>query len=150
MITPAVTTKDWSFKDCQDYLVELEMATSGAVMSLRLANNDFNSSQADHQITCLSNQAREVRILTLRLRQKHLDAALRGTSPSTQVHEGHDLRGAPQGTAPCRATGSEDPGGCPRFSGRLEILECSGTWAGMLVSVGRSQVYYGLDLSSTS
>jgi hypothetical protein len=43
MITPAVTTKDWSFKDCQDYLVELKMVTSGAIMSLRLANNDLTA-----------------------------------------------------------------------------------------------------------
>jgi hypothetical protein len=41
LITPAVTIKEWSFKDCHDYLVVLEMAMSGAIMSLRLANNDF-------------------------------------------------------------------------------------------------------------
>jgi hypothetical protein len=51
LITPAVTTRDWSFKDCQDYLVELEVSTSGAIMALRLANSDFNSRQNDHQIT---------------------------------------------------------------------------------------------------
>jgi hypothetical protein len=77
---------DWYFKDCQDYLVDLEMATIGAIMALRLANNDFNSSQNDHQITCLSTRAREARVMTLQLRQSHLDVMLRNASPSAQFY----------------------------------------------------------------
>ncbi len=45
LITPAVTINDWSFQDCQEYLVELEMATSRAIMALRLTGNGINSSQ---------------------------------------------------------------------------------------------------------
>jgi hypothetical protein len=127
-----VTTEDWSFKDCKDYLVELEMATSGAIMSLRLANNDFNSSQADHQITCLSARAREARILAFELRQKHLVVELRNVSPSVQVHGSLDLKDTGSQGALCsllQGTRSDNLGGlhprdqgCPRFFGRLEDL----------------------------
>jgi hypothetical protein len=96
LITPSVMTKDWSFKDCQDYLVELKMATSGAIMSLRLANNDFNSSQNDHQITCLNTWTKEARVLAFQLRQRHLDVMLGNAGPSAQVYGG--LR--PRGTEP--------------------------------------------------
>jgi hypothetical protein len=94
LITPAVTIKDWSFKDCQDYLVELEMVTSGALMTLRLANNDFNGSQNDHQITCLTSKAREVKAMTLQLKQRHLNVMLRNDSPSAQVYSSLGPRGA--------------------------------------------------------
>ncbi len=57
LITPAVTINDWSFQDCQDYLVELEMAKSGAIMALRWTGNDINSSHINHQVKCLSSQA---------------------------------------------------------------------------------------------
>jgi hypothetical protein len=46
-VTPAVTTKDWSLQNCQDYLVELEMVSSGAMMASRLTSNDINSGQVD-------------------------------------------------------------------------------------------------------
>jgi hypothetical protein len=37
-----------------------------------------------------------------------------------------------------------------RSLGSLDIVESSQKCAGVLVKAGRSQVYYGLDLSSTS
>ncbi len=44
-IMPAITTEDWSLQHCHDYLVELEMVTSGALMALRLTANDIGSNQ---------------------------------------------------------------------------------------------------------
>ena len=40
-ITSAATMEDWSLQHCHDYLVELEMVTSGALMALRLTANDM-------------------------------------------------------------------------------------------------------------
>jgi hypothetical protein len=34
-MTSAITTEDWSLQHCHDYLVELEMVTSGALMALK-------------------------------------------------------------------------------------------------------------------
>ncbi len=48
-ITSAITTEDWSLQHCQDYLVELEMVTSGALMALRLTANDIGSDQVSVQ-----------------------------------------------------------------------------------------------------
>ncbi len=86
LITPAVTINDWSLQDCQDYLVELEMATSGAIMALRWTGNDINSSQINHQVKCLSSRAREARNMTFTLRQKHLDVKLKNAGQPTQVY----------------------------------------------------------------
>jgi hypothetical protein len=125
-----VTVRDWSFKDCQDYLVELEMATRGALISLKLAHNDFNSHQVDHQITCLSARAREARTLALRLRQEHLNLVMGNTNLPTQNRENPTLgTGAARSPGTSNAQSTRDSGGmqsrrqgCPRFSGRLEDL----------------------------
>jgi hypothetical protein len=45
------------------------MATSGAIISLRLAHNDFNSEQADHQIMCLNLRKREARTVEISILQ---------------------------------------------------------------------------------
>jgi hypothetical protein len=42
-IMPAITTEDWTLQYCHDYLVELEMATSGAMIALILTANDIGS-----------------------------------------------------------------------------------------------------------
>jgi hypothetical protein len=42
-MTCDITTEDWSLQRCQDYLVELEMVTCGAMMALRLTANDISS-----------------------------------------------------------------------------------------------------------
>ncbi len=41
-MTSAITTEDWSLQHCHDYLVELEMVTSGALMALRLRSDGRN------------------------------------------------------------------------------------------------------------
>jgi hypothetical protein len=61
------------------------MATSGAIMALRLTGNDVNSSQSDHQVECLSSRAREARNMTFTLRQKHLDVKLKIAGQPTWV-----------------------------------------------------------------
>jgi hypothetical protein len=75
-VTPTVTTKDCSLQNCQDYLVELEMVASGAIMALRMNANGINSSQVDQQVECISSQAREARNMAITLRQDHLDEKL--------------------------------------------------------------------------
>jgi hypothetical protein len=103
MIKPAVMTRDRSFKDCQDYLLELVMAMSGAIMSLRLANNDFNSNQADQQTACRSPGTREARALALQLRQEHLSAVLGNTNLSAHARGSQAPDGMkPQGVGPVR------------------------------------------------
>jgi hypothetical protein len=115
-VTPAVTTKDWTLQSCQDYLVELEMVTSGAMMALRLATNDIDSDQVSQQVECISSRAREARNMALALRQKHLDEKLQIKDWPLQVFVG--MQGRVPGPGP----------GCPRkfygpqFSGRLEDL----------------------------
>jgi hypothetical protein len=137
LITPAVTMCDWSFKDCQDYLVELEMATSGALISLRLAHNNFNSNQVDHRITSLSARTKEARTMALRLRQEHLDTVMGGTCRPLRAQE--DLApgaGETRYTSTRAIGGAEDAGGvrprgqgCLWFSGWLEdIVRYKVTW----------------------
>ena len=75
-MTSAVTTEDWSLQHCHDYLVELEMVTSGALMALRLTANDIGSDQVSMQAECIGSRARKARNMALELRQKHLDAKL--------------------------------------------------------------------------
>jgi hypothetical protein len=60
LVTPVVTTRNWSLQNCQEYLVELEMVMSGAMMALRLTVNDIDSGQVDQQVECISSRAREV------------------------------------------------------------------------------------------
>jgi len=69
----------------QDYLGELEMATSGAIMALRLTVNDNNSSQID-----LNSRAREARNMTFALRQRHLDVMLKNAGQPMRIYG--DLR----------------------------------------------------------
>ncbi len=87
-VTPAVTTKDLSLQSCQDYLVELEMVTSGAMMALRLTANDINSGQVDQQVECISSRAREAKNMALALRQKRLDEKLQIKNRPLQVFIG--------------------------------------------------------------
>jgi hypothetical protein len=68
--------EDWSLQHCHDYLVELEMVTSGALMALRLTANDIGSDQVSMQAECIGSRARKARNMALELRQKHLDAKL--------------------------------------------------------------------------
>ncbi len=72
----AITTEDWSLQHCQDYLVELEMVTSGAIMALRLTVNDINSEQVSPQAEHIGSRARKAKNMALELRQKHLDEKL--------------------------------------------------------------------------
>ncbi len=52
------------------------MATSGALMALRLTANDISSEQVSPQAECIGSRARKARNMALELRQKHLDAKL--------------------------------------------------------------------------
>ena len=56
-ITCDTTTEDWSLQHCQDYLVELEMVTSGVLMALRLTANDISSEQVSQQAEHLGSKA---------------------------------------------------------------------------------------------
>ncbi len=67
-MTSAITTEDWSLQHCHDYLVELEMATSGALMALRLTANDISSDQVSLQAECIGSRARKARNMALELR----------------------------------------------------------------------------------
>jgi hypothetical protein len=70
MIATAVTIQDWSFKNCQDYLVELKVSISGTIMSLRLAN-DIDEGSMDGQVLLLTSKARDARKKALMVRQVH-------------------------------------------------------------------------------
>ncbi len=115
-ITPAITTEDWSLQQCYDYLVELEMVTSGALMALRLTENDIGSDQVSLQAECIGSRAWEARNLALELRQKHLDAKLQVKDRPMQVFLG--MQGRAPGPGPGRRGGYDGP----QFSGRLEEL----------------------------
>ena len=56
-MTCDITTEDWSLQRCQDYLVELEMVTCGAMMALRLTANDISSEQVSQQAEHLGSKA---------------------------------------------------------------------------------------------
>ena len=60
-MTCDITTEDWSLQRCQDYLVELEMATCGAMMALRLTDNDIGSERVSQQVEHLSSVPRHER-----------------------------------------------------------------------------------------
>ncbi len=76
-MTCDITTEDWSLERCQDYLVELEMATCGAMMALRLTDNDICSERVSQQVEHLSSKAREAKNMALELRQKQSSASWR-------------------------------------------------------------------------
>jgi hypothetical protein len=115
-ITGDTTTEDWSLQYCQDYLVELEMVTSGALMALRLTANDISSEQVSQQAEHLGSKAREAKNMALELRQKHLDAKLQVKDRPARVRQ--EAMGGTSGPGPGRWRGY-----CgPRFSGRLEDL----------------------------
>jgi hypothetical protein len=95
-MTSAVTTEDWSLQHCHDYLVELEMATSGALMALRLTANDIGSDQVSMQAECIGSRARKARNMALELRQKHLDAGQRQTGAGVPRDTGWDLWSRPR------------------------------------------------------
>jgi hypothetical protein len=108
-VTPAITTKDWTLQSCQDYIVELEMVTSRAMMALRLTANDIDSDQVSQQVECISSRGREARNMALALRQKHLDEKLQIKDQPLQVFVGMQGRvpgpgpGRPQGVLSSRA-----------------------------------------------
>ncbi len=115
-VTPAVTTEDWTLQYCQDYLVELEMVTSGAMMALRLTANNIGSNQVSQQVECISSRAREARNMALELRQRHLDEKLQIKDRPMQVFVG--MQGRMPGPGPGQPRGYDGP----QFSGRLEDL----------------------------
>ncbi len=86
-MTSAITTEDWSLQHCHDYLVELEMVTSGALMALRLTANDISSEQVSPQAECIGSRARKARNMALELRQKHLDASCRSRTDQPECSE---------------------------------------------------------------
>ena len=86
-MTSAITTDDWSLQHCHDYLVELEMVTSGALMALRLTANDISSEQVSPQAECMGSRARKARNMALELRQKHLDAKLLSRTDQPECSE---------------------------------------------------------------
>ncbi len=87
-VTPEVTTQDWTLQSCQDYLVELEMVTSGAMMALRLTANDIESDQVSQQVECISSRARQARNMAFALRQRNLDEKLQVKDRPLQVFVG--------------------------------------------------------------
>jgi hypothetical protein len=92
------------------------MATSGALMALRLTANDIGSDQVSQQAECIGSRAREARNMALELRQKHLDAKLQVKDRPMQVFLG--MQGRAPGPGPGRQGGYDGP----QFSGRLEDL----------------------------
>jgi hypothetical protein len=115
-ITPVITTEDWPLQYCHDYLMELEMATSGALMALRLTANDIGRDQVSQQAECIGSRAREAKNMALELRQKHLDAKLQIKDRPMQTFVG--MQGRVPGPGPGRHKGYDGP----QFSGRLEDL----------------------------
>jgi hypothetical protein len=115
-MTSAITTEDWSLQHCHDYLVELEMATSGALMALRLTANDISSDQVSPQAECIGSRARKARNMALELRQKHLDAKLQVKDRPARVFQ--ETLGGTSGPGPGGWKGYSGP----QFSGRLEDL----------------------------
>jgi hypothetical protein len=69
MITPAIKIQDWLFNHCQDYLVDMEMVVSVAIMSLRLAHSDINEGSTDCNMIHLESGVRDARTIALKLRQ---------------------------------------------------------------------------------
>ena len=113
-MTCDITTEDWSLQRCQDYLVELEMVTCGAMMALRLTANDISSERVSQQAEHLGSKAREAKNMALELRQKHLDAKLQVKDRPARAFQ--EVMGGTSGPGPGRWRGY-----CgPRFSGRLE------------------------------
>jgi hypothetical protein len=115
-MTSAITTEDWSLQHCHDYLVELEMATSGTLMALRLTVNDISSDQVSPQAECIGSRARKARNMALELRQKHLDAKLQVKDRPARVFQ--ETLGGTFGPGPGGWKGYSGP----QFSGRLEDL----------------------------
>jgi hypothetical protein len=113
-MTSAITTDNWSLQHCHDYLVELEMLTSGALMALRLTANDISSEQVSPQAECIGSRARKARNMALELRQKHLDAKLQVKDRPARV-----FRETMGGTS---GPGSWKGYSGLQFSGRLEDL----------------------------
>jgi hypothetical protein len=116
LMTSAVTTEDWSLQHCHDYLVELEMVTSGALMALRLTVNDIGSDQVSMQAECIGSWARKARNMALELRQKHLDAKLQVKDRPARAFQ--EALGGTSGPGP-GGWGRYDG---PQFSSRLEDL----------------------------
>jgi hypothetical protein len=115
-MTSAITTEDWSLQHCQDYLVELEMVTSGALMALRLTANDISSEQVSPQAEHLGSRARKARNMALELRQRHLDAKLQVKDRPARTFQ--ETMGGTSGPGPGRWRGYSGP----QFSGLLEDL----------------------------
>ncbi len=113
-MTSAITTEDWSLQHCQDYLVELEMVTSGAMMALRLTANDINSEQVSPQAEHLGSRARKAKNMALELRQKHLDAKLQVKDRPARTFQ--ETMGGTSGPGPGRWRGYSGL----QFSGLLE------------------------------
>jgi hypothetical protein len=115
-MTSAITAEDWSLQHCHDYLVELEMVTSGALMALRLTANDIGSDLVSMQAECIGSRAREARNMALELRQKHLDTKLQVKDRPARVFQ--EALGGTSGPGSGGWRGYDGP----QFSGRLEDL----------------------------
>ncbi len=119
-MTSAITIEDWLWllQHCHDYLVELEMVTSGALMALRLTANDISSEQVSPQAECIGSRARKARNMALELRQKHLDMKLQVKDRPARVFR--EALGGTSGPGP----GSWKGYSGPQFSvsSRLEDL----------------------------
>jgi hypothetical protein len=115
-MTSAITTEDWSLQHCQDYLVELEMVTSGAIMALRLTVNDIDSEQVSPQAEHIGSRARKAKNMALELRQKHLDEKLQVKDRPARTFQ--ESMGGTSGPGPGRWRGYSGP----QFSGLLEDL----------------------------
>jgi hypothetical protein len=115
-MTNALTTEDWLLQHCHDYLVELEMVTSGALMALRLTANDIGSDQVSMQAECIGSRARKARNMALELRQKHLDAKLQVKDRPVRAFQ--ETLGGTSGPGPGGWGGYDGP----QFPGRLEDL----------------------------
>jgi len=90
--------------------------TCGAMMALRLTDNDISSERVSQQAEHLSSKAREAKNMALELRQKHLDAKLQVKDRPARAFQ--EVTGGTSGPGPGRWKGY-----CgPRFSGQLEDL----------------------------
>ncbi len=63
-----------------------EMATSGAMMALRLTANYIGSDQVSQQAECIGSRAREARNMALELRQKHQFMIMGGWGTCTALY----------------------------------------------------------------
>ena len=79
------------------------MVTCGAMMALRLTDNDISSERVSQQVEHLSSKAREAKNMALELRQTHLDAKLQVKDRPARAFQ--EVAGGPPGPGPGRWRG---------------------------------------------